>query len=162
MVGLYPLSIANATVESPDAVAAFLSSESATIATTLPNFVLATPTYTTPSYIFNTSVTASVGQVVSTGLATSTYKPLLATHRPNVTALPTVSGIPNLATLVLTDSQGLIHTTTATLAESSVVLGQPPGWTSAATHIYLPLHIIVFSVLLPIITLVLASEISLL
>src|ERR1700733_14094728 len=58
LIGLYALSAANATIETPEAVSAFLSSESATLATTLPNFILSTPTYTTPLYTFNTSVTA--------------------------------------------------------------------------------------------------------
>jgi hypothetical protein len=160
MIGLYTLSTPNATVEAPDAVSAFLSSESATLATTLPNFIIPTPTYTTPPYTFNTSVSAPPNGIVSSALATSTYSALLASRHPNVTALPALAGLPTLATLILTDSSGLIHTTTSTIAQPSVTLGEPPGW-SAATSIRIPLHTTLFSSIIPIATFIFAWDVML-
>src|SRR5882762_6408497 len=155
MIGLYPLSSPNATVETPEVVSAFLSSESATFATTLSNFLLSTPAYTPSSYIFITSVSAPPSGIVSSGLATSTYKALLGSDPPNDTAIPTVGGLPTLATLVLTDSSGLIHTTTSTVAQPSVTLGQPPGW-NAATSMRITLSTTLFSCIIPVITSLLA------
>lgn len=152
MIGLYALSNPNATVESADAVSKFLSSESATLATTFPNFVVPTPTYTTPPYMFNSSVSAPANGIVPSGLATSTYSALLESHHSNVTALPTIAGLPTLATLVLTDSSGYIHTTTSIIVQPSVTLGEPPGW-SAATSMNIPLSLALFSCTIPIITL---------
>ena len=153
MIGFYPLYAANTTLETPATVSSFLSSESATIATTLPNFPLSTPSYTTPAYLFNTSITA----LASTGQATSTYSPILGggTYKSNVTALPTLNGLGNLVTLVLTDSLGLIHTSTSTIAQPSVTLGKPPGWTGAAAITRIPIE--VYGI--PIITLILSSYI---
>lgn len=145
MIGLYPLYAANVTIESASDVLSFLASESATIATTLPNFILPTPTYSTPAYAFNTSVTAPVGEIVSSGLATSTYNALLGTYH-NATALPAVAGLGVFATVVTTDTAGLIHTFTSAIARPSIVLGVPPGW-NAATHIRIPLSMIILSLL---------------
>jgi len=155
MIGLYALSAPNANVETPDDVSAFLSSESATLATTLPNFILPTPTFTTPPYTFNTSVTTPANGVVSSGLATSTYSAVLASHHLNITALPTVGGFPSMATLVLTDASGLIHTTTSTIAQPSVTLGEPPGVNTATpAHILLPVTL--FCCIIPMVTLLFA------
>jgi hypothetical protein len=55
MVGLYPLSNLT-TPENYSMVSAFFSSQSVTVATTLPNYLLPAPSYTAPSYTFNTSV----------------------------------------------------------------------------------------------------------
>lgn len=155
MIGLYPLYAANTTLETPAAVSSFLASESATIATTLPNFPLSTPSYSTPAYLFNTSVTA----LASTGQATSTYSAILGsgTRKPNATALPTLDGLGNLATLVLTDSLGLIHTSTSTIAQPSVTLGEPPGWSVAASTTRIPIGVFC----IPVITLILSSYIML-
>lgn len=134
-IGLYPLQPLSAAPLSPAALSALFSSLSLAVPTTLPNFVVPTPTLTTPTYIFNTSVPTSV--VAVSDLATSTYSPLIeqvvngATKRLNVTALPGVTPAPTLATLILTDSSGAVHTTVATLTTSSVALGQPPGYSSA-------------------------------
>ncbi|KZP23786.1 acid protease [Athelia psychrophila] len=139
-IGLYPLASPNATVESAAQIAAFLSSQSATIATTLPNIAIATPTYTTPPYTFNASITASAGQIVSTGLGAAAYTPLIGGKRPNVTALPQVFGVPNGATLVITDSSGTLQTITTAAQQPSITLGNPPGWSSSArpSHILTP------------------------
>jgi hypothetical protein len=127
MIGLYALHSDNIT-ESPYLVSSILSSESATIATTLPNFPIATPSYTTPPYTFNTSIPASAGEIVYSELATSTYSPILGTlsaHRVNASAFPTISPSPSLITFLITDSSGVIHTSTSTVVHPSVTLGLP-------------------------------------
>jgi len=141
-IGLYPLASPNATVETAEQISAFLSSQSATLATTLPNYILATPTQTTPPYTFNASVTASAGQIQNTGLATASYSPLLGGKKPNLTALPEVYGVATGATLVITDSSGTTKTYTTSIPQSSVTLGTPPGWTSSAsaTHVLAPFN----------------------
>ncbi|KAG1750754.1 acid protease [Suillus lakei] len=128
MIGLYPRNNASAPVQPFSVVESSLASESATIATTLPNFVLSTPTYTTPSYAFNTSVPAVYGEIAQSELATSTYSPLIAI---NATALPQVTGA---YTLLVTNSNGAVVTSTYQISQPSVTLGVPPGWTSAASR----------------------------
>jgi hypothetical protein len=132
MIGLYPLRNATDVSATPSAVSSLLSSLSATVATTLPNFPLSTPSYTTPAYAFNTSVPAQVGKIVSSGLATSTYSPIMEYSAFNVSALPTVSPSPTLFTFLLTDASGLIHTSTSTRSVPSVMLGVPPGWSAGS------------------------------
>lgn len=127
MIGLYPLRNATTPVETPDEVSSFFSSASATVATVLPNFVLSTPTPTTPPYAFNTSIPARVGEIVSSGLAVSTYSAVLNTRHPNATAIPTVSPSPTLVTFIIT-SNGQVVTSISTAASPSVTLGAPPGW----------------------------------
>ncbi|KAF8632240.1 hypothetical protein AX15_001990 [Amanita polypyramis BW_CC] len=128
MIGLYsPNNGTNATETSAD-ISSFMSSESATIATTLPNFVLLNPTYTTPPYALNSSVPAVVGGIVATGLATSTYSPIVGQSIFNVTALPIISPSPTLMTLIITNSYGQLSTSISTYATPSVKLGVPPGW----------------------------------
>ena len=130
MIGLYPLN--NATIiQSPSVISAFFSTASATVATTLPNSLLATPAYSTPPYAFNTSVPASIGAIVTSDLATSTYSPLLRHAQLNTSALPTAAPSPTLATFIITDPSGVIHTSTSTAPVVTVTLGVPYG--SAAT-----------------------------
>lgn len=131
MIGLYPRNNASAPVQPFSVVESSFSSESATVATTLPNFVLSTPTYTTPSYAFNTSVPAVYGEIVQSELATSTYSPLIGTLAVNATALPQVSGA---YTLLVTNSNGAVVTSTYHISQPSVTLGVPPGWSSAASR----------------------------
>ncbi|KAG1859417.1 aspartic peptidase domain-containing protein [Suillus tomentosus] len=100
-----------------------LSSKSVTVATTLPNFVLSTPTYTTPPYALNTSVPAIYGEIV-------TYSPLIGTLAVNATALPQVTGA---YTLFVTNSNGAVVTSTYHISQPFVTLGVPPGWNSAAS-----------------------------
>lgn len=128
MIGLYPLINSSTPVESPSVVALYFSSVSATVATTLPNYPLATPTYTTPPYAYNTSIAATFGEIVDSELATSTYLPLLASPAVDATALPMVS---DQYTLIATNGQGQVVTSTYHLTEPSVVLGAPPGWSGA-------------------------------
>jgi hypothetical protein len=115
-IGLYPLQPASSVPLSQPLLSAYFSSMSLTVTTTLPNYVVSTPTLTTSSYIFNTSVPTTA--VAQTDLATSTYSPLIAnivngvTEQLDVTALPVA---PSTATVLPT---------------SSVVLGRPPGYSS--------------------------------
>lgn len=128
MIGLYVPPNASAIVESPTSISAFLSSVSATIATTLPNYVLATPSFTTPPYTFNTSVPATYGEIVPSELATSTYAPIFITPNANLSALPKVS---DAYTLIYTDAKGDAVTTTYHVSDPSNPLGVPPGWSGA-------------------------------
>lgn len=128
MIGLYVPPNASAIVESPTSISAFLSSVSATIATTLPNYVLATPSFTTPPYTFNTSVPATYGEIVPSELATSTYAPIFITPSANLSALPVVS---DAYTLIYTDAKGDAVTTTYHVSDPSNPLGVPPGWSGA-------------------------------
>lgn len=130
MIGLYALTNPSTPVESSGILASFFSSASATVATTLPNYLLATPTYTTPPYAFNTSVTATLGEIVDSELATSTYLPMLASPAIDATALPVVS---DQYTLIATNAQGQLVTSTYRLTVPSVVLGVPPGWSGVRT-----------------------------
>ncbi|KAH9928301.1 acid protease [Fomitopsis serialis] len=98
LIGLYPLNNATAAVQSPSVVSSYFSAASATVNTALPNYLVPTPSYTTPAYIFNTSVTAPPGLIVSSGLGASTYSPVLGTGYLNVTAIPTVAPSPTLLT----------------------------------------------------------------
>ncbi|KAH7884705.1 acid protease [Phlebopus sp. FC_14] len=135
MIGLYPRSNASAAVESPAFVASFLSAESLTVPTTLPNYLLSTPTFSTPPYAFNTSVPATFGEVVPSELATSTYSPILGTPAAEATALPKVSDI---YTMIITDAKGDIMTSTYHLSEPSVALGLPPGWSGSPQTLHTP------------------------
>ncbi|KAH7927926.1 acid protease [Leucogyrophana mollusca] len=128
MIGLYPRNNASAPVESFAALESFFSVESATIATTLPNYLLATPTYSTPAYAFNTSVAAAFGEIVSSELATSTYVPIVGTQSVNASALPKVS---DAFTFIVTEADGAVITSTYHVSQPSVVLGVPPGWSGA-------------------------------
>ncbi|EIW57558.1 acid protease [Trametes versicolor FP-101664 SS1] len=129
MVGLFPLANASAPIEPSASVSAFLASYSATVGTTLPNFLIPTPSPTAPAYTFNTSVSATRGQIVKTGLATSTYVALLASKHQNATALPAITPSPTVATLVITDTSGHTLTSVSTAATPSITLGVPEGWT---------------------------------
>ncbi|OJT11452.1 Pregnancy-associated glycoprotein 2 [Trametes pubescens] len=134
MVGLFPLANASAPVEPSASVSAFLASYSATVGTTLPNFLIPTPSPTAPSYTFNTSVSVTRGQIVKTGLATSTYVALLESKHQNATALPAITPSPTVATLVITDTSGHTLTSVSTAATPSITLGIPEGWTQNGAH----------------------------
>ena len=149
MIGLYPLNNATSPVEPFDEVLSFFSSASDVIATTLPNFVLPTPTFSTPLYIFNTSVPAPAGEIVASGLATSTYSAALGTHHVNATAIPTLTPSPTLATFLITDPAGHIVTSVSTASLESVTLGQPPGWNAATGFLVLPGRAALFACALP-------------
>ncbi|GJE88752.1 A1 family peptidase [Phanerochaete sordida] len=148
-IGLYPLRNASAPVESPQAVASFFSAQSATVGTNLPNFLIPTPSPAVPSYTFNTSFSTKPGQIVSSGLATSTYSAAIGTHHVNATAIPTLSPSPTLFTLILT-SDGQLVTSVSTAASPSITLGTPPGWTNASpATLRMSLGTIAVSVLVP-------------
>ena len=131
MVGFYALSNSSTSPESPQNISSYLSSASATIATTLPNFPLATPSPTTLSYIFNASVSASLGEIALSEHATSTYSPIVGPDFYNASALPTISPSPTVTTVVTTNSAGLSTTFTQAITQASITLGVPPGWNSS-------------------------------
>jgi len=145
MIGLYPLSNVSVIAENATAISSFFASASTTIATTLPNSLLSTVTPTLPPYIFNTSVPASVGDIVTTDLGTSTYSPLLNGATVNASGIPEITAAPTALTLILTDASGMIVTSTSVLPTSSVPLGKIPGQSSAQ------------SVLIPQVTLILCA-----
>jgi hypothetical protein len=136
LIGLYPRRSPSAVPLSPASLSALFSSLTLTVPTTLPNFVVPTPTLTTPPYTFNSSVPTSV--LALSDLATSTYSPLIEeivsgmVEKLNVTTLPGVKPTPTLATILVTDASGAVHTSVSTLPSSSVVLGRPPGFHSAS------------------------------
>lgn len=130
MIGLYPLNNASDPVESLETLESYFSAVSTVVPTTLPNFFLSTPTFTTPPYTFNASVTAPPGEIVDSGLATSTYSPVL--EHLNASAISFLSPSPTLFTFILTDPAGQLSTSVSTAAQPSVTLGTPPGWTSGA------------------------------
>jgi len=131
MVGFYALSNSSTPPETPQNISSYLSSASATIATTLPNFPLATPSPATLSYIFNASISASLGQIALSEHATSTYSPIVGPDFYNASALPTISPSPTVTTIVTTNSAGLLTTFTQAIAQASITLGVPPGWSSS-------------------------------
>ena len=126
MIGLYPLRNGTTQTQSPSDILSYLSDNSATISTTLPNYLLSTPTFTTPPYTFNASVTAVIGGIVPSGLANNTYSPLFGpkTVLENSSALPTILPSPSVVTLTVTGS-GQVSTTTKTYPIPSITLGVP-------------------------------------
>ena len=135
MVGFYPLRNSSASPESPQSLSSYLSSASATIATTLPNFPLATPSPTTLPYAFNASISASLGEIALSEHATSTYSPIVGPDFYNASALPTISPSPTVVTVITTHSDGLIATYTQAISQTSIMLGVPPGWRSSSAAV---------------------------
>ncbi|KAJ7035013.1 aspartic peptidase domain-containing protein [Mycena alexandri] len=136
-IGFYALNDAPATL-SPTAVAAFLSSASATVATTLPNFLLSTPVFSTPSYTFNASVKAATGGIVASALATSTYSAIFGQKLVNATSMPAITPPATVTTILVTNPQGVVTTATSTFAMASIKLGVPPGFHNAANALGVP------------------------
>lgn len=134
LIGLYPLNTKNSS-QSADDVASFLSANSATLTTTLPNYILSTPTFTTPPLALNTSISASIGAIVSSELANSTYSALFGerTSLANVSALPAIIPPPNVVTLVVTNPAGDVSTTISSRSMAAVTLGLPAGWNAGST-----------------------------
>ncbi|KAF8825111.1 hypothetical protein HHX47_DHR7000723 [Lentinula edodes] len=132
MIGLYSLSNATAP-QSTLLINSFLASASEVIGTTLPNSLLLTPTATTPAYSFNTSVPASTGAIVQAALATSTYSPIFG------------APLPTVATYTVTDSAGMISTSVSRISIPSIVLGAPPGWSSAGFTVRAPAFTLLLS-----------------
>ncbi|XP_006459350.1 hypothetical protein AGABI2DRAFT_218475 [Agaricus bisporus var. bisporus H97] len=131
-IGLYPLNDNQTNITSGSTqMSSTVFAPQTTIDTTLPNFLVPTPTFTTPPYTFNTSVPASLGGIVSSGLASSTYRPILveasATMGFNASAIPTVSPAPIVVTVTMSDGK----TSVTTLSNAKVTLGVPPGSSGA-------------------------------
>ncbi|RDB25730.1 Aspartic protease [Hypsizygus marmoreus] len=160
LIGLYPLHNGTQPPETPDYVASVLSSLSATVATTLPNFLLPTPTYTTPAYAFNTSISHATKGIVTSGLATSTYRPILGNQNIfNATALPAITPSPTLATFLLTNSAGLVVTSVSTFTPPEVTLGVPPGWNGAPSSLHATFMAVILPALLVSWTLIYSTDI---
>lgn len=131
-VGFYPLNNGTTLQQDSTLVSSVFSANTATIATTLPNSLLSAPSYTTPPYAFNTSVTASPGEIVLSELGTSTYSPMIGTMAtPKPTAFPLVTLTPNVVTLIVTNPDG-ISTTVSTAQDTQPTLGVPYGWNSGS------------------------------
>ncbi|PPR00887.1 hypothetical protein CVT24_000372, partial [Panaeolus cyanescens] len=136
LIGLYSLhneTLVNSSPQDTNVILSFLSANSATIQTTLPNFLLPTPTFTTPPYTFNTSVPVTVGGIVTSGLANSTYSALFRdkTAIANTSAFPTITPAPLVTTLLVTNPAGDVSTSVSTHSIAAVTLGLPPGWSGA-------------------------------
>ncbi|CAE6417845.1 unnamed protein product [Rhizoctonia solani] len=169
-IGLYPLS-PDVVLDTEETISQSLSVESATFATTLPNYVLPTPTYTTPPYLFSPTPTSTqsgstttprpsgsattptstfeyslptLGEPASSGLGASTYSALLTRTTPLPSAHPPV--------VVVTDSNG--SATTQPMPMQSVILGGPEKsfasrqrtfgfglWTGVLSVVYIVLFI---------------------
>ncbi|KAI6096391.1 hypothetical protein F5141DRAFT_1220919 [Pisolithus sp. B1] len=84
MISLYTKSDASATVKLPMVISAFLSSVSVIVVTTLPNYILVTPSCTMLPYMFNTSVPVMFGEIIASKLATSTHAPILVSPTMNI------------------------------------------------------------------------------
>ncbi|KLO17181.1 acid protease [Schizopora paradoxa] len=126
MIGLYEINNSTTSNETISQISSFLASASPTITTTVPNSLLSTVTPTPVSYIFNTSVPASLGQIVASELGNSTYSPLLNGPTINASAIPAITPSPTLQTFIITDGT-IVFTSTSVAATSSVALGRPPG-----------------------------------
>ncbi|KAF8604261.1 acid protease [Ceratobasidium sp. AG-I] len=145
-IGLYQLSNGTAVTDTAESISVSLSVESATYATTLPNVLLPTPTYTTPPYLFSpasspsssvisssssSSISSSststfvysvprLGQPARTGLGASTYSALLTRSTGTAAAqLPTA----HASFVVVTDSSGSMST--QPMPMQTAVLGGP-------------------------------------
>ncbi|KAF8505186.1 aspartic peptidase domain-containing protein [Gautieria morchelliformis] len=162
LIGLYPLFNTTLLTDTPESLASLFSSLSATVATTVPPVLLPTPSFSTPPYAFDTTQTPlpTRGQISpsQSDLGAATYSPLfsqaggasgtgLATLvmpatqsvNANESATPAqtllaLDAPTTLATLVTTDSAGLVHTTTSTASTiPTAFLGKPGGLSSGAT-----------------------------
>ncbi|KAJ6513263.1 acid protease [Mycena sanguinolenta] len=130
-IGFYPVNNATETTEAP-VPTSYFASMSETVTTVLPNSLLSTPSFSTPTYAFNTSIQASTGGLVTSALATSTYSALLGPKVTMVTSLPLISPEPTVTTITSTNSQGSITVTTSTL-NAAVTLGVHPGGNAASS-----------------------------
>jgi len=147
-VGFYPLNNGTILQQDPTLVSSFFSANTATIATTLPNSLLSPPSYTTPPYALNTSVTVEPGQIALSELGTSIYSPMIGTGAtPQPTVVPLVTLSPNVVTLIVTNNGG-ISTTVSTAPDNQATLGIPYGWTSGSAGRYTVQPIITTALLL--------------
>jgi len=135
-MGFYALKNDTTLQQNSTFVSSFFSANTATIATTLPNSLLSPPSYTTPPYAFNTSVTVQPGEIVQSELGASTYSPMIGTWAtPRPTAVPLVTLSPSVVTLIVT-SNGSVSTTVSTAEDNEETLGIPYGWKSGSTARY--------------------------
>jgi len=131
MIGLYQINNSTTANETVSQISSFFASASSTIGTTVPNSLLPTITPTPVSYIFNTSVPATLGQIVASELGNSTYSPLLNGPSINASAIPVITPSPTLQTFIITDGS-IVITSTSRAPTSSVALGRPPGFSGTS------------------------------
>lgn len=86
------------------------------------------PSYTTPPHTFNTSLQATLREIVASDLATSTYSPTLASPTVNVSAPPKVY---DAYATMYTNSEDRSVTSTYHVSDSTTTLSVPPGWSRA-------------------------------
>ena len=147
-MGFYALNNGTTLQQDPTFVSSFFSANTATIATTLPNSLLSPPSYTTPPYALNTSVTVEPGEIVQSELGTSTYSPMIGTRAtPRPTAVPLVTLSPNVVTLILS-SNGGVSTTVSTAEDNEETLGIPYGWKSGSSRRYTTPSLVTITLLL--------------
>ena len=133
-MGFYALNNDTTLQQDPTFVSSFFSANTATIATTLPNSLLSPPSYTTPPYALNTSVSVEPGEIVQSELGTSTYSPMIGTRAtPRPTAVPLVTLSPSVITLIVTNN-GSVSTTVSTAEDNAETLGIPYGWSSGSAR----------------------------
>lgn len=148
IIGFFPLTQSNNLTESSDEVSTFLSSISATIATTLPDSLLSTPTESVPSYIFNSSIAAPTGGIVTSALGASTYSPIFA-KATNLSAIPFITPTPTATTIFVTDASGVVSSTV--IIQPSIVLGAPHSGAMLAGGSFTTMSCsVLFAILLPI------------
>lgn len=136
LVGLYALNNKTTLQQNSTFLSSYFSVNTATIATTLPNSLLSPPSYTTPPYALNTSVSAEPGEIVLSELGTSTYSPIIGTTpTPQLTSVPMVSLSQTVVTLIVTGRSG-VSTTVSTAQDNQPSLGVPYGWDSGCAGRY--------------------------
>lgn len=149
-MGLYALNNQTTLQQNATFLSSYFSVNTATIATTLPNSLLSPPSYTTPPYAFNTSVTAEPGEIVLSELGTSTYSPMIGTMAtPQPTAVPLVTLSPYVVTLIVTNHDGVSTTISTAQDMQASDLGVPYGWSSgSAGRCIVPSSVTMVSLLL--------------
>lgn len=136
-MGLYPLNNQTFLHQNSTFLSSYFSVNTATIATTLPNSLLSPPSYTTPPYALNTSVSVEPGEVVLSELGTSTYSPLIGTTpTPQLTAVPMVTLSPMVVTLIVTNHDGVSTSISTAQDSQGTNLGVPYGWDSGSAGRY--------------------------
>ncbi|KAB5591909.1 Actin cytoskeleton-regulatory complex protein pan1 [Ceratobasidium theobromae] len=99
-IGLYPLT-PDMVTDTETSISMTLSAESATIETTLPNYVLPTPTYTTPRYLFSPSPSPTTNSSFSSSSSSSSLLSSSGTAS-STTSIPFVYSVPTPGQIVRT------------------------------------------------------------
>lgn len=97
---MYPLT-PDMVTDTETSISMTLSAESATIETTLPNYVLPTPTYTTPRYLFSPSPSPTTNSSFSSSSSSSSLLSSSGTAS-STTSIPFVYSVPTPGQIVRT------------------------------------------------------------